>query len=196
MAGQEPRKLTPKQERFCQLYTTCWEATRAAREAGYSAKSAGYQGYQLLQNPLVKARIAELRDHALEEIGVTRERLLLELSRLSYVDTADAYDKLGQLLPIHEMPENVRRAITKIKVYEHIHPVKDGSGEKELVGFTKEVEFAQKKGAIDSLAKIMGIAPDKLEHSGPDGGPIKTKAEPTEAEIDAELARYREKQDR
>lgn len=185
MSKENPRRLTPKQERFCQLYTTYWEATRAAREAGYSEKSAGIQGYQLLQIPLVKARIAELRDHALGEIGATRERVLLELSRLAYVDTARAYDPLGQLLPIHEMPEDVRRAVSKIKVFEHVHPVADG--EKELVGFTKEVEFAPKKAALDSLAKVMGFAPDKVEHSGPDGKPIEHKdvSDLTDEEIEA-----------
>jgi phage terminase small subunit len=120
----------------------------------------------------VKERIAELTEHSLREIGVTRERVLLEMSRIAFVDPADAYDEIGQLLPIREMPENVRRSVSKIKIFEH----KDGQGEHaDIYGFTKDVEFAQKKGALDSLAKHLGMSPDKFEHSGPDGKPIETR---------------------
>lgn len=185
-------ELTPKQERFCQLYTTCWEATRAAREAGYSEKTAQQQGYQLLHLPSVKERIAQLTEHALKEIGATRERVLLELSRLAYLDTAEAFDEIGQFLPIKEMPEHVRRAVSKVKVFEVFGASSGAEGEdggKQLAGFTKEVEFAPKKAALDSLAKILGFAPDKVEHSGPDGKPIETKnlGEVPDEQLDARI---------
>jgi phage terminase small subunit len=176
--SDEPRKLTPKQEQFCQLYTVYWNATRAAKEANYSEKSAARLGHELVNNPLVQKRIAELKEHALNEIGINRERILAEYSRLAFYDLADAYDEIGQLKPIKEMPEDIRRAVVKVKSYEVFGFGDNGDGEgpgKKLAGFTKEVEFAQKKAALDSLAKCLGMAPDKLEHSGPNGKEIEFK---------------------
>jgi phage terminase small subunit len=172
MADRSPqRKLTPKQERFCQYYTQHWTATRAAKEAGYSEKTAGIQGYQMLQNPLIQSRIKELTDAALKDIGISRERVLTELARIAFLDPAYAYDEIGQLIPIKEMPENVRRAISKVKIFEQF----SGRGEeRELIGFIKEVEFAPKKSALDTLAKHLGLLPERLEHSGPEGKPIET----------------------
>lgn len=175
MAAGTPKKrsLNPKQESFCQLYTKHWNATRAAKEAGYSEKAAAETGYKLCQILSVKARIAELTEHALAEAGITRERVLKELALLATVDPSEAYDNLGQLLPMREMPEHVRRAVSKVKSFEQFNGFGD---DRELIGFTKEVEFSPKKGALDSLAKYLGLAPDRVEHSGPDGKPIETRA--------------------
>jgi len=184
---QKKIKLSPIRESFCQHYTKHWNATRAAKEAGYKPKWAQNIGYHLVHNNLVKGRIAQLTEHALNEIGVTRERVLTELSRLAFVDPSDAYDNIGQLIPIREMPEDVRRSISKIRTIENFHS--DG-GERELVGFTKDIEFAQKKAALDSLAKYLGMSPDKIEHSGPGGKPIETvnKSELTEDQLDARIS--------
>src|SRR3954465_62707 len=164
--SKNQRELTPKQERFCQEYTIHWTATRAAKEAGYSEKSAHLQGYQLLRNPIVQTRIKELTDAALKDIGVSRERVLTELSRIAFLDPGRAYDEIGQLIPIKEMPEDVRRAVSKVKIFEEF---KGRGYDRELIGFTKEVEFAPKKSALDTLAKHLGLVPEKLEHSGPNG---------------------------
>lgn len=183
------RELTPKQEAFCQAYTTHWNATKAAKVAGYSEKSAGLQGHQLLKNPIVQARIAELGEHALREMGVTRERVLQEYARLAFYDMGDAHDEIGQLRPLKEMPEDVRRAVVKVKVFEQF----SGSGDdRELTGFIKEIEFAQRKAALDSLSKCLGMAPDKVEHSGPGGKPIETKAikDLTDEQLEEQIARH------
>lgn len=162
-------KINAMQEQFCQLYTKYWVAKRAAKEAGYSERSCETIGYALTQNPLVKARIKELTDHSMKEIGISRERVLSELSKIAFVDIGDAYGENGQILSMRDMPEDVRRAIGKVKVYEEF----SGYGEdRTLIGFTKEVEFSPKKAALDSIGKHLGLFPDRLEHSGRDGSPI------------------------
>lgn len=188
-AKKKKIKLTAIREAFCQHYTKHWNATRAAKEAGYRGLNHDILGYQLLQKTLVKERIAELTEHALIEIGISRERVLTELARIAFVDPADAYDEIGQLLPIREMPEDVRRSVSKIKVFEH----KDGQGENaDVYGFTKDIEFAQKKGALDTLAKHLGLAPDKHELSGPNGKPIETKntGHVSDEQLDAKINEY------
>jgi len=52
--------LPPKRERFAQLYVSGASATDAARDAGYSARSARSLGCWLLGQPEVRERIDEL----------------------------------------------------------------------------------------------------------------------------------------
>lgn len=56
-----PKPLTPKQQRFVQEYLCDLNATQAAVRAGYSARTAEVQGYQLLQ----KTSVAEALQAAL-----------------------------------------------------------------------------------------------------------------------------------
>ena len=50
-------KLTTKQERFCQEYLVDFNATRAAKRAGYSQKTAYSIGNENLSKPEIKTRI-------------------------------------------------------------------------------------------------------------------------------------------
>ena len=60
-------RLKPRQERFCQLFVECANASTAARDAGYSVEFAQNAGYRLLRHPLIAARIAAIQ----AEIGRT-----------------------------------------------------------------------------------------------------------------------------
>lgn len=54
-------RLKNRQERFCQRFVECANASAAARAAGYSAESARNAGYRLLRHPLIAARIAAIQ---------------------------------------------------------------------------------------------------------------------------------------
>lgn len=65
------RKLTPKQARFVAAY--CGNATEAAREAGYSTKTAAFIGAENLKKPQISKAIKERRDKRLASLIATRE---------------------------------------------------------------------------------------------------------------------------
>jgi len=71
------RKLAPMQSVFVQEYLIDLNATQAAIRAGYSAKTAEQQGYQLLQKPSVQAAIAARQKEREQRTAVTAERLSL-----------------------------------------------------------------------------------------------------------------------
>lgn len=157
------QKPTPKQERFCQCYTVHWNATRAAKESGYSEKTAMEQGYQLLQNPSVQARIDEITAHALREIGISRERVLSELGCIAFFDLGRAYDDNGNLLNVADMDEEVRRGLAGIKVFEEF----EGFGKDRIkVGETRELKTQDKPRSLELLGKHLKLFTDKVEHSG------------------------------
>jgi phage terminase small subunit len=162
----KPRKLNAKRELFCQLYTKYWNATRAAREAGYTEKNAHVLGYQLLQEPLVQARIQELTEHALKEIGVTRERTLLELSRIAYANMKDlaTWTQSGvEYKPSADVGEDSGASIAEV------------SETVTQVGGTLKIKQHDKVRALELLGRHQRLFADRVEHSGPDGAPIEHK---------------------
>jgi phage terminase small subunit len=69
MTGQ----LKERQEKFCQAYLISRNATSAAKEAGYSERSAYNQGYELLKKPEVQRRLEELEDEYSTDVDVVSE---------------------------------------------------------------------------------------------------------------------------
>ena len=61
-------RLTDQQERFCKEYIVDLNATQAAMRAGYTPRSADSQGTQVLSNPKIQARIAELQAERIKRI--------------------------------------------------------------------------------------------------------------------------------
>ena len=55
------RKLTPRQERFCQAFVLLANAAYAAREAGYFPKWARKQGSRLMTTGRIRARIGAIQ---------------------------------------------------------------------------------------------------------------------------------------
>jgi len=182
-------KLTPKQEHFCQLYVTHWNAARAAVEAGYSADSAKERGYELRHNPSLSKRIDELTEHALEEMGVTRGRVLSELAAIATADMTQAFDEMGQMKPLSEIPEDVRRSLNGLEV----HEIFDGQGEdKHAIGLARKFKAYDKTKALELLGKKLKLFTDRHEHSGPDGKPIETKnvSDLPDEQLDAAIAAH------
>jgi len=83
--------LTPKQEVFCQAYIETGNASEAYRRV-YSPKgkpaTVNRSAHEVLENPKVAARLAELKDAQKERHHVTVDSLLLELEEARKVGIA------------------------------------------------------------------------------------------------------------
>ena len=75
--------MTDRQERFAQEYVLDLNATKAAKRAGYSEKSAYSQGALMLKNDEVLARISILQKNAAETAGVTAVSVLTRLNEIA-----------------------------------------------------------------------------------------------------------------
>jgi len=56
--------MTERQRRFCEYYAASGNATQAARDAGFSARTAHVQANRLLRNDKVLKYIRDLQEHA------------------------------------------------------------------------------------------------------------------------------------
>ncbi|WP_104019113.1 terminase small subunit [Roseovarius nitratireducens] len=75
-ADVAPSGLPWGREHFCLEYVKDGNATRSAIAAGYSRNSASEQGYDLLRNPQIKARIAELQREIAQELKIEHADIL------------------------------------------------------------------------------------------------------------------------
>jgi phage terminase small subunit len=77
--------LTDKQRVFVEQYLTCWNASEAARRAGYSEKSAGSIGFENMKKPEIRAVI----DQRLTDYQMGADEVIARLSALATADMAD-----------------------------------------------------------------------------------------------------------
>lgn len=77
---KKSRTLTDKQKRFVKEYLIDSNATRAAKSAGYSKKTADKQGHQLLENTRVKEAIQKKQAKTSEKLQITAESIINDLS--------------------------------------------------------------------------------------------------------------------
>jgi phage terminase small subunit len=157
-------KWTPKREQFCREYLIDFCATDAAIRAGFSAKSAKVQAWDLMQMPEIQERIKELQNDLAKRTEITQDRVLAEYAKIAFSDMRHfaAWDANGVTL----MPSCLLSEDDAVCVAEVSQTVtKDGGSIK--------FKLHDKKGALDSICKMLGFnAPDKNECTGKDGGPI------------------------
>ena len=144
-------------------------ATQAAIRAGYSEKTAGSQAFDLLKKPEIQNAIHDAQKKLSERTQITQERVLAEYAKIAFLDPRKLFNDDGQIKPISELDDDVAAAIGGIDV---IVSPSDGEGEPD---YTKKIKLIDKKGALDSIARHLGMFKDKVEISGSDGGAIKTE---------------------
>ena len=160
--------LNAKQRRFVEEYLLDLNATQAAIRAGYSAKTASAQSFDLLRKPEIASAIQEAMQKRSEKTGITAERVLAELARLSFADIRKIFTEDGQLRPVHELPEEVAASISSVEVVTSRVP----GGEPTEVEYTSKIKFWDKRGSLELLGKHLKLFTDKTEVTGPGGGPI------------------------
>lgn len=147
-------------------------ATQAALRCGYSPKTAMSQGGRLLRDVAILAEINKRGAEQSRRLQITSDRIMLEYERLALLDPIDLFNADGTMKALKDIPEDARRAIGALEIRE-LSDIETPGG--TIAVQLRKVKLVDKKGALDSLAKIMGLMKDKVEVSGPGGGPIQTQ---------------------
>lgn len=83
------RNLTDRQKLFIVEYLECKNAARAARNAGYSIRTARAAGHRLLTNVDIK-RVVEIGIAAqLDRAEISADRYIAELRRLAFTEPGE-----------------------------------------------------------------------------------------------------------
>lgn len=93
--SKPPEIKNAKHKLFADTYLRGGSATNAAREAGYSHKTASVQAAQMLKKPEISAYVAYHKSRSSEITGVSKTRITEELSHLAFSNVAD-FTKLNK----------------------------------------------------------------------------------------------------
>ena len=159
--------LNPKQLAFCLEWLKDRNATQAAIRAGYSSRSAHITGSKLLTNPKVSkylaAQTAKFVAKAEQECGTTVARVLKEVERIAYLDVEQMFDDNGALLPISQIPEDLRRAIAGFEVIETFEWEGEGPNRRRVFsGYLKKVKLVSKDSMLTLSARHLGMLHDTI----------------------------------
>jgi hypothetical protein len=94
----EEFKINEQEQMFCEEYVVDFNATQAAKRAGYSRRSAYSIGSEKLQKPEAKRYICYLMAKRCLRTGITADRVLEELAKIAFArEGVKTKDKLKAL---------------------------------------------------------------------------------------------------
>lgn len=149
-------RLAPKHARFVAEYLKDLNGTQAAIRAGYKGKAARRWAATLLTKPDISAAIAEAHGERIERLELDADTILRELLRIATSDIGAIFDADGNLKPLKDVPEDVRRAIAGVEVI--IKNAEAGDGQTDTV---HKYKMWDKVKALELLARHLQILDDQ-----------------------------------
>lgn len=142
--------LNKKQELFVKEYLVDFNATQAAKRAGYSEKTSYQQGFALLKNPEIQALINKEQQKRVDRLEITADRVLNEIAKIAFFDPRKLFENDGIPKTINELDENTAGAISGLDV------VSIGNSESGM-GQVLKYKIADKNAALEKLCKYLGL---------------------------------------
>lgn len=170
------KKLKAKHEMFCREFLVDLNATQAAVRAGYAAKRAHVTSAELYGRPEIRARINELKQERIDQLGIDANYVLMRLVEIDKLDVAEILEEDLSVKRLSEWPEAWRRYLSGFNLAEMF----DGRGDdREMVGILKKIKWPDKVKNLELLGRHVAVQAFKdnvkNEHTGADGKPIQTE---------------------
>ena len=144
-----------KQELFCKEYIKDFNGARAARDSGYSKKTAEVQASRLLISVKVKERLAELLESRNKEVKVDAEYVLKRLKEIDELDITDILDEnLEHFKPLTEWPKAWRISISGFDLM----TIRSKSDSDDMESFIKKIKWPDKTKNLELLGKHVNVS--------------------------------------
>jgi len=127
-------------------------ACEAARHAGYSEGTAKY-GIKLMRNPRVIELLGQRAERAANVAELSADKWAKEMASIAHFDPGELYDGDGNLIPLPDLPEHVRRAIGSIDIETRM----EGKGDEAVPVTTTKVKVWDKNVALANVGKHLGL---------------------------------------
>lgn len=132
---------------------------QAAREAGLDYVPSGAR---------ITAARQELVYRQLELADITAEKIVLELGRIAFSDPGRMFDHNGNMIPIDEMDEDTRRAISGFDVEKRT----ERHGDDTETYYVMKPRFWNKNEALNTLSRLHYDGTGKLKLPTTNGGGV------------------------
>lgn len=123
-------------------------------------KTAQQKACEWLSKPIIRKYLEEAKLAQQERTQITADKILQELLLIARSDVSKAFNKDGSLKSIHDIPEDVRRAISGVETLETFIGSKGGKVR------TSKVKFWDKVAALGLLGKNLRLFVDQVELKG------------------------------
>jgi phage terminase small subunit len=134
------KKLPQREELFVASFIASGNSAEAARQAGYSQKTAKEKGCELLKRPRVAAAIAAAKKRIVTKFKVTGERVVEEMAVVGFSDIRNyRLNDDGYVVLTEGAPDSAMRAVKKIKRKMRLIPT--GRGDDATLVREIETEF-------------------------------------------------------
>lgn len=157
-------ELTPKRARFCVEYLIDLNGTQAAIRAGYAESGARTEATRLLADADIVAELNRLRGEIAKTTQITPERILQEYARIGFSDVRKTLGANGELKNPQEWDDDTAAAIAGVEVVTRT----SGYGDDAAVEYVHKIKTWDKKAALDSMAKHLGMFDGKKDVDDPE----------------------------
>ena len=156
--------LTIKQEKFCNKYLECGNASEAYRYAynclKMSDNSVWCNASQLLSDTKVIQRIKELQSSFQKRTEITKERVLNELVKIGFSSIAYMHNSWIDRVEFDQLTDDQKACIKSIQTKVEKRSYDDEVRNVEMV----KIELYDKLAALNSINKMLGFdAPAKVD---------------------------------
>ena len=151
----EGKKLTPKQRLFVDYYLQSFNASDAARRAGYSPKTAYAIGSENLRKP----DIQEVIESRLAEVHMSAEEALKLMADIARGDVGELINDFGGVDISQIRKDGKTKLIKKWKT--KTITINGKQEDKEI--HTEEIELYPADSAIANILKVHGKFTDRLD---------------------------------
>ena len=146
-------KLTDKQKKFVEEYLIDLNATQAAIRAGYSEKTAGKIGHQLLEKTRTQEAIQKAKDRRSKRTEITQDMVLKELALIGFSDMRNYVDFNRDGVTLKELSD-----ISE----EHSKTISEVSHGSNSEGTNVKFKLYDKRAALVDIGKHLGMFVEKL----------------------------------
>lgn len=170
--------LSLKRQAFVREYLVDLNGTQAAIRAGYSVRTAKEQAARLLTNVIVASALEIAIAERAARTEITADRVLQELSKIGFADIRKAVSWQANVIGMIEDEDGGERlAVTNQVQFVDSDKLDDetAAAVAEVAQDSKgglKIKFHDKQAALVSMGRHLGMFKDKLEHTGPGGGPL------------------------
>lgn len=151
--------LKGKRLLFVDEFVIDMNATQAAKRAGYSEKTAGQMGHELLKNVEIQAAISDAQARRSQRTEITQDRVLAELAKVGFSDIRNVVTGGGSLISIQDWDDETAGSIASVEVVQRPSGEYDDDG-KPIMENVHKMRMWDKLNALEKLGKHLGMFKD------------------------------------
>lgn len=166
--------LTIKQEKFCNKYLECGNASEAYRYAYDCSKmsdnSVWCNASQLLADTKVAQRLEYLKSHLAEASGITALQIIREHQKIAFSDATRIRNGWMSLKEFESLTDDEKACIRSVETKQTKRTTPMGD---EVIDEQVKITCYDKQKALDGIVSMLGYnAPEKIANTDSKGNDI------------------------